>query len=230
MPKRLIFLIVFLVALALASEIILPAVVSEIVAQGMISQTGSENVSAKVQKSPAVLMLGGSFDQIKVDAVNARVDKIIFSEFTTVLKDVQLDMSALYSKRLIALKSVGNIDVTATITEAELARYINQSVKGIKNAVVTITPEKVQTTSTLSLGGFAIFSVTIEGKVVVDSQKIKFVTERFILNNSPVGSFGGGAFTEIPLVELKKLPFNVSVRDIVTEKGKIVIYADNHAK
>lgn len=230
MPKRLIYLVVFILVLVAAVEIAVPAVISNIVAQGMVSQTGSDSVSAKVHKRPALSMLGGSFDQIALSATNARAGKITFSEFTATLADVQLDMSTLLSKRLVVMKSVGQIDVTATIAEAELARYINQSVKGMKNAVVTITPDKIQATSALSFGGFATVGVTIEGKVVVDSQKIKFVTERFMLNNSPVGSIGGAAITEIPLVENNKLPFNVAVRDIVTEKGKIVIHADNRPK
>ncbi|MEA4817229.1 hypothetical protein SDC9_13547 [bioreactor metagenome] len=230
MPKRLIYLVVFILVLVAAVEIAVPAVISNIVAQGMVSQTGSDSVSAKVHKRPALSMLGGSFDQIALSATNARAGKITFSEFTATLADVQLDMSTLLSKRLVVMESVGQIDVTATIAEAELARYINQSVKGMKNAVVTITPDKIQATSALSFGGFATVGVTIEGKVVVDSQKIKFVTERFMLNNSPVGSIGGAAITEIPLVENNKLPFNVAVRDIVTEKGKIVIHADNRPK
>ena len=227
MPRRLIYVLVLFLMLAAVSELLLPSIVSEIVAQGMISQTGSDSVSAKAEKSPGFLMLGGSFDKINITAANARADKLTFSEFKATLSNVQLDMSTLFSRRLIAIKTVGRIDAAATITEAELAKYINQSVKGIKNAVVTINPDKIQATSSLSLGSFATVNVTIEGRVAVDSQKIKFVTERFMLNNSPVGSIGGAALTEIPLVELKKLPFNVSVRDIVTEKGKVVIYADN---
>lgn len=230
MPRRLLYLVAFILALAVATQFILPAVISEIVAQGMVSQTGSEDVNAKVEKWPALLMLGGSFDQIRLSATNAKTDKITFSDFNATLNDVRLDMSTLLSKRMVAMKSVGNVEVVAVISEAELARYINQSVKGVKNAVVKITPDKVQATSALSFGGFATVTVTIDGKIAVDSQRIKFVTERFALNNSPVGSIGGLALTEIPLVEHKKLPFNVSVRDIVTENGRIVIYADNRTK
>lgn len=227
MPKRLLYVLAFIAGCALIIQLVLPKVVSELVAQGMVNQTGSDNVSVKVEKSPALLMLGGSFDAIKINAVNAKTDKVTFGEVNAALNDVQLDINKLLSKRLIALKSVGNVELVATITEAELARLISQSVKGAKNVVVMINPDKVQAKSQLSLGSFAAVNVTIEGKIAVDSQRIKFVTERVILNNSPVGSLGGMAAAEIPLVENKKLPFDVSVRDIKTEKGKVLIYADN---
>lgn len=230
MPKRLLYLVAVILALAVATQFMLPALISEIVAQGMVNQTGSDDVSADVDKWPALLMLGGSFDKINLSAANARTDKITFSELTATLNDVQLDMGTLFNKRLIAMKSVGDVKVAAVISEAELARYLNQSVKGVKNAGVRITPEKVQATSALSFGSFATVTVTIEGKIAVDSHRIKFVTERFLLNDSPVGSIGGMAITEIPLVENNKLPFNVSVRDIVSENGRIVIHADNKPK
>ncbi len=230
MTKRLIVVLVVIVALIVAGEVLLPAVVSEIVAQGMISQTGSDSVNAQVAKKPALLMLAGQFDKITVDAANARADKLVFSRFHAVLTDVELDMNTLLTRRLVALKSVGAVDLTAVVTEDELARYLNQTVKGVKNAAVAITPGKVQATSSFAIGSFANVGITIEGRIVADNQKIKFVTEKFLLNNSLVGNIGGGMLTEIPLIEMKKLPFGVTVRDIVMEQGKIVIHADNGPK
>lgn len=227
MTKRPILILAVIVALFVAGEVLLPAAVSEIVAQGMTSQTGSDNVNARVEKSPALLMLAGRFDKITVDAVNARVDKLVFSQFHAVLTDVALDMNTLLSRRLVALTSVGAVDLTAEIGQDELARYLNQTVKGVKNAAVVITPGKVQATSSFAVGTFANVGITIEGRVVADDQKIKFVTEKFLFNNSLVGNIGGGVLTEIPLIEMKKLPFGVTVRDITMEQGKIVIHADN---
>lgn len=227
MIKRLMVMLGLVLALLAAGEALLPAAVSEIVAQGMISQTGSDSVNAQVAKRPAWLMLGGQFDQISVEAANARADKLVFSRFHAVLSDVALDMNTLLTRRLIMLKSVGAVELTAVVTEDELARYLNQTVKGVKNATVAITPGKVQATSSFAIGSFANVGITLEGRIVADSQKIKFVTEKFLLNNSLVGNIGGGMLTEIPLLDLKKLPFGVTVRDIAMEQGQIVIHAGN---
>ena len=43
------------------------------------------------------------------------------------------------------------------------------------------------------------------------------------------GNIGGSLLTEIPLVDLNKLPFHVSVRDIVMENGKVILYLDNRS-
>lgn len=231
MSKRLAAIILsLLLVLAVTGEWLLPSLLSQAVSNGLMDVLNSSQVVARLERRPALLMLGGGFDTITLDAVQAKTDKLTFSELHAVLTDVRLDMEALVSRRAVVLQSVGTVDLSAVITAEELAAYLNQSVKGIKNAVVTITPEKVQVSSSFSIGGFASLAITLDGKIVGDGQKIKFVTERFLLNNNLVGNLGGAVLAEIPLVDLKKLPFNVSVRDIVMEHGKVTLHTDNRPR
>lgn len=227
MTRRLVIGLGIIAVLLIASQVLLPMAVSDIVAQGMVSLTGSQNVRVNVEKNPALLMLGGKFDRITLAAQNAKTDKLTFSELHAVLQDVQIDMNTLISRRLVAVRSVGDVELSVVFQQEELARILNQSVKGIKNATVAITPDKVQASSNFAIGGFAQVAVTLEGKIVGEGQKIKFVTERFLLNNSHVGNIGGAVLTEIELADLSKLPFNVHTRNIVLEQGRVVIYTDN---
>lgn len=227
MTRKIIIGLGIICALLLASQLLLPLAIADIVAQGMVSLTGSENVKVDVAKRPALLMLGGKFDRISLNVQNAKTDKLTFSELNAELKDVQLDMNTLISRRLVAFQSIGDIELKAAFTQEELARYLNQTVKGIKNATVSITPDKVQASSHFAIGSFANVAITLEGKVVGDGKKIKFVTEQFLLNNNLVGNIGGAVLTEIPLFDLSKLPFDVHVRNIVLEQGRVVIYTDN---
>lgn len=230
MPKRLSVIMVVVLVLILAEELLLPRTVGGLVARGMVDATGTDQVVAEVAGRPAFLMLGGRFDDIRILAQNAQIDKIKFAELDATLRNVELDMGTLISRRTIVVKTVRDIDLTAVITREELTRYLNQSVKGIKNATVTMNGGKVQVSANLILGQLASLAVTLDGKVVGDGQKIKFVTDRFLLNNTVIGNIGGTVLTEIPLADLKKLPFGVEVRSITSENDKITIHADNRAK
>lgn len=223
---RLIIAVVLIIA---ASELLLPMLLSDAVAKGMRGLVGSEEVTVTLTKRPAFLMLGGNFDGITAQARQAKADKLIFDDMSIALKDVQLDMGALLARRTVAFRSVGDIDIRGTVTQDELARYLNQAVKGVKNAVVDIQSDKIKASSTFAIGGFANVAVSLEGKVVGDGQKIKFVTDRFLLNNRMTGNLGGTLLTEVPLVDLNKLPFHVNVRDIVMENGKVILYLDNRS-
>lgn len=223
-------LVIVIVLLLAAGELLLPMVLSDFVAKGMRGLVGSENVTVTLTKRPALLMLGGKFDVINLTAQQAKTDKIMFSDMDITLKDAQLDMGTLLSRRVVAFQSVGDVGIRATVTQEELAQYLNQNVKGVKNAVVDINADKIKASSTYAIGGFANVAVSLEGKIVGDGQKIKFVTDRFLINNRMTGNIGGSLLTEIAILDLNKLPFHVNVRDIVMQNGKVILYLDNHSQ
>lgn len=227
MGKRFVLGVIFLLILVTLSEFLLPVVMSNLVSQGLMSLTGSDRVVTKLTEKPAILMLDGKFDSIQIAADHAKIDKINFLAMNIALTNVQLDMAKLFASRLVALQSVGAVEITAILTQEELARYLNQTVKGVKNATVAVGAGKVKASSTYLIGGFANVAVSLEGRIVSDDQKIKFVTERFLINNMITGNLGGTLLTEIPLVDVNKLPFQVNVRDIVMEDGQVTLYLDN---
>lgn len=222
-------IILFIVMVIAAVQMILPKVVSDAVAQGLREMTGSKQVTAKVDKSPAILMLGGKFDKVTADASDVKTEKITFRTMNISLTGVDVDIQSLLTSRKLVLEKLSDVAITATLTQEELAAFLNSSVKGVKNAVVSINSGKVEVSSALTLGGFARVDVKFEGRIAGDreQQRITFVTDRFWLNNTPVGNIGGSLLTEVPLVDLKKLPFGVNVRDVVMEDGQVIIYTDN---
>jgi len=228
MKRWLSIVLIVILVLAVAGEFLLPQIASALVAKSMTNLVGSEAVRVTVSKRPALAMLAGEFDQVAVQTDNAKIDKIVFSHLDMALQGVELDMKALLSSHAVVIKSAQNINLTAVITQEELASYLNQSIKGVKKAVVTAKDGKIQVVGNLVLGPFATMAVTLEGKIIGDGQKLKFVTERFLINNSAIGQIGGGMLAEIPLVDLKKMPFGVTVRNIIMDEGKITVVADNH--
>jgi hypothetical protein len=228
MNKRLFLTLVAAVVIVLAGlALFLPQIVSQAVAQGMRGVLHSSQVTAQVEKSPSFLLLNGQFDKVRLTAKDAKPDKLSFSDMQADLSGVKLDMAELVSSRRVVLREVKEASLTASVAQDELARYLNQSVKGVKNAKVTVLAGKVQVAGTFGIGQIAQMTVTLEGRVVADGQKIKMVTEKILLNNSQVGSLGGSLMSDIQLVDVKSLPFGVAVRDIVADQGKITIFADN---
>ena len=228
MNKRLFLILFAAVGMALTGiALFLPQIVSQAVAKGMQGVLHSSQVTANVEKSPSFLMLDGQFDTVKLTAKDAKPDKIVFSDMQADLSGVKVDMVTLVSTRRVVLREVKEASLVAAVNQEELARYLNQTVKGVKNAKVTIQAGKVQVAGTFSIAQIAQMTVTLEGKVVAEGQKIKMVTEKILLNNSRVGNLGGALLADIQLVDVKSLPFGVTVRDIVADQGKITIFADN---
>ena len=216
-----------IVAVLIIANLILPDLVSSYAMQSLKKSTQSDAVTVQVDKTPAIMMLTGKFDQITVDTVNSKIDKITLSSMHAVLTDVQLDLNSLVTEKKFVLQSVRDLTVTGTISQIELARYLDTNVKGSEHAEVAITPDKVTLSTHLAIGSFVQVMITLEGQIVSDGQKLKFVTQRFLVNNTSVGNMGGTMLTEIPLLDLKKLPFGTTIQKIDLQNGQIVIVAGN---
>ena len=228
MGKRQLMILVALAGIVLAGlAIFLPQIVSQAVAQGMRGVLHSQQVTAKVEKSPSFLLLDGQFDRIHLAAKDAKPDKLLFSEMQAELGGVKIDMPVLISSGRVVLTAVEAASLTASVTQEELGRYLNQTVKGVKDAKVTVQGGRVQVAGTLGIGKIAQMTVTLDGRVVIDGQKLKLVTEKILLNNSQVGSIGGSLLADIQLVDVKSLPFGVSLRNVIADQGKITVFADN---
>lgn len=210
------------------SQFLLPAAVNEIVSGAMLSLTDTDKVEVQVEEFPAIYMLGGHFDRIAVRASDARADKIVFDAFEMNLKNIQIDMLNLILRRSLTLRSAEDITLRAVVSEAQLASTINQSVKGARDAEVSILPDKVTVRSKLAIGGLVSATVVLEGKIVAEDGQIVFKTHNASIDNALLGRFGGSVFTSLVLVDLNKLPFDVRVKNVALDDGKAMIYADNH--
>jgi len=215
--------------LVIAAQFLLPWLVSGFVARSVGDQIRAEQITAKVTKTPALLMLGGKFDEVAISAVKAQIGRIVFQEMSIVASAAAIDMTALLRDRRFVMESAGKIELSGVITQEELSRYLNANVKNVKNAVVTVRDGRVAIDAQLVIIGPIAVKVTLDGRIVGDDRQIRFVTEQFSLNDGLAGNISGALLTEIPLADLKQLPFAVGVREIVMEQGRIIVYMDSRS-
>lgn len=228
MIKRFVFFGGIIILLLLFSQFLVPAAISDVAAGAIKTLARAEKVEVEVKKFPAVLMLGGQFDEINIKAAGVQTERIVFDAIDLYVKQANLDMMALVRTRTLTMQAAGDIAIKGILSEAQLASTINKTVKGAKNAEVKISPDKVKVKSTISLGGIINAAIALEGKFIVVNDKIVFTTEHFNIDNGIIGKLGGSIFTDLVLVDLKQLPFDVVVKDIVLEEGRAVVYANNH--
>lgn len=227
MVKRLAFLAGFLVVAAVAAQLLLPAAVSDFAGDAVGSLTQARAAKARIETFPAAAMALGRFDRIWAEAEGAQIDKLTFDTLELAMTDARLDMKALLLERRFALQAAKEVTLRAAVSEKTLASLINRTVKGVKNTQVRITPERVSVKSQVTFGNFLQAAVRVEGKLRVADGQIVFLTEEVVLDHRGLGKFGASLFTDLALTDLNALPFNVTVKDIVLEEGRAVLYANN---
>ncbi len=205
----------------------IPKLVSDMIGKSVATLTNADKVDIEVNKNPALLMLNGQFDDIIIKAERAKTDKVVFDQFDINLHNVHIDMGNLMKTHQLTNASIEDVAIHAYVSQEELANTINKSVKGAKDAKVEITPEQVKVFSLLNIGGLINAQIRLEGTIVGEAGKIVFKTEKFHIDNGIIGNFSGKLFTDLVLLDLDKLPFNVEVKSVVLEQGRAVIVADN---
>ncbi|MBP2640590.1 MAG: hypothetical protein H6Q66_1541 [Firmicutes bacterium] len=215
--------------LGIAAQFVLPWLVSDFIARSVGNQMQTEQITAKVTKTPAFLMLGGTFDEVAISAVKAQTGRLVFQEMNVVISAASIDMPALLRDRRLVLSSAEKIELSGVITQEELSRYLNANVKYVKNAAVTVRDGRVAIDAQLVIIGPIAVKVNLDGRIVGDDRQIRFVTEHFSLNDGLAGNISGALLTEIPLADLRQLPFAVGVREIVMEQGRIIVYMDSRS-
>lgn len=227
MLKRLTILGGFFIILIVLGQIFLPMVVSQGITQAVKALGGAEKAEVRVEQFPAVWMLTGNFDRVTVKAGPVQMEKAAFEEVDALFEGVKIDLPTLLLDQKLTVESIDKAALRAVVSEQTLAALINEKVKGAEEAHVKITPEKVTAKSTLTLGKFMKAQVVLEGKIIASDNRIVFTTENFNVDNPLLGKLGGAVFTDLVLADFQKLPFDVQVKKVVQEDGKVVIEADN---
>lgn len=226
MGKRLFFTVILLILVLWAgTEVLLPALAAKQVERAMTDTLTAQRVSAQVESHPAVALLVGRLGTVTVDAVGAHFDKLPVSQMSAVFRDLVVEPRALLTARTVQIQHLGGFDANFVFSAEDLAAYLNQTVKGFKNIAVVVTANHVQVTGQFAAGVVPL-RLTLDGRVVGEGTQVKFVTERFLLNDTVVaGSWGGRGLAEIPLADLGRLPFPLTIREVVMDQNRVVVRA-----
>jgi len=227
MFKGLTILGIFIILLIGISQMFLPALLANRLTTAMQTRLQTEQVVANVEQSPAVTMLLGRFDTIDIKAENAVLNKVQFDELNLHVNKAQLDLQKLLFAQSFSVQTAQDISLKGVLSEQQLAAALSQKESKLQDVKVQVTPDQIHIQGGIPLLGKSI-SVTVEGRLLVDQNRILFRMEKVDIKNALLGKMGSNLFNDLVLVDLNKLPFDVMLTKVEQEDGKVVITADNH--
>jgi len=227
MFKGLTILGIFIILLIGISQMFLPALLANRLTAAMQTRLQTEQVVANVEQSPAVTMLLGRFDTIDIKAENAVLNKVQFDELNLHVNKAQLDLQKLLFAQSFSVQTAQDISLKGVLSEQQLAAALSQKESKLQDVKVQVTPDQIHIQGGIPLLGKSI-SVTVEGRLLVDQNRILFRMEKVDIKNALLGKMGSNLFNDLVLVDLNKLPFDVMLTKVEQEDGKVVITADNH--
>ena len=185
----------FLAASIAFSEIVTPLAASWWLDQALnkVMPARQHNVSAR--SLPGVTLWLGQFDSVKSVAEEARIDGLKIQEARVTIADARLDMAELAGNSRIAVKQVRDLQIMLKVNEKDLADYLGNKVKEVKNPSVKILKDKIEIRSDVDLGILKL-AVGVDGRIVGDASSIRFRSDRLEVKNAGGLNFGA-LFAEI---------------------------------
>jgi len=227
MFKGLTILGIFIILLIGISQMFLPALFANRLTAAMQTRLQTEQVVSNVEQSPAFMMLLGRFNTIDIKAENAALNKVQFDELDLHVNKAQLDLQQILFAQHFSIQNAEEISLKGVLSEQQLAAALSQKENKLQDVKVQVTPEKIHIQGGIALLGKSI-SVTVEGRLIMDQNRILFRMEKVDIKNALLGKMGSNLFNDLVLVDLNKLPFDVRLTKIEQEDGKVIITADNH--
>ncbi|HEY3313945.1 MAG TPA: DUF2993 domain-containing protein [Bacillota bacterium] len=229
MRRIIVLTVVFFLALALVTELVLPSVIARGVAGGLRSALGPGDFKVQLKAYPSLKMLTGRFDQITIESTNVQSAGLVIDQLTATISQVQVNLRDFLAKK-ITVNRGSSVDVKLTISEKNLKQYVMADVKGVKDPRLVIEPGKVVAGGYLTFGGKDYFVVS-EGRFVVkDGGKIGLELFKLAIDDQelPAGLISkvmqliGGPDL---FIDMYKFPIPLEAKEVQMNQGNLVIVA-----
>lgn len=213
---------IVIIILCVLSQLVLPVIASRTVASRLNVLLDTQDVKADISSVPALLLALGHIGSLDVTAEHGRLGKVRIESMHLTGDGVSLDLGELSSGRF-AISSADRLELIGVVTEANLEEYLEKSVKKLKNAKVTMTPEGVRATGQLTLLGKAA-DVSLEGTFEAADEGIYLRTRRVQIKNSRLGrNLNMNLFTDFLIVDVNKIKLPLTADEVVMEKGRAIV-------
>ena len=208
-------------------EAVLPRIGSGALDMAIRNALKTDTVEVNARTFPACMMLFGRIGNIDVEAENGMLGHLRAAKLTLHGEGVQMPPDVLVNHNF-AVTGADVLTLTGVVTADNLAEYLNNDVKEINDAKVTITKEQVLADATTKVMGRTA-DVHIEGVFFIEDNKIclrltNVKVKKVFFGRDLTANF----FERIDIYDFNRLNMPVELDEAVHEDGQVVLKASRH--
>ena len=234
MKKFLAVILILIAVIAVASEIILPSVVTNILKEQIVKATHAQEVQLSLTSSPNAKIILGNVDKIYSTASYTEIGGVNFEALTLDAEKVSVDVMEIISptpnlndsqRADKILKSAGKIELSGIITEDGLKNFIENKVDQLDNAQIKITENEASASGEIKFLGRTA-DVDIAGNFFLDDGNIYFKATRLDVRNTLVRNVQIDRYLgDVKILESSQLPIGLKFSSVQMRNGDILITA-----
>ena len=234
MKKVLAAILILLAIIAVALEVILPRVVTNILKEQIVKATHAQEVQLVIDNVPNAKIAIGNADKIYASAKSSEIGNVNFEALTLDAEKVSVDIMEIISptpnlndkqRADKILKSAEKIELSGIVTEDGLKDFIERKVDQLDNAQIKITENEATASGQVKVFGRNA-DVDVAGNFFLENDDIYFKATRLDVRNTLVRNVQIDRYLgDIKILESSQLPIGLKFSSVQMRNGEVLITA-----
>lgn len=224
MKKFLLFLLVLIIALVVASQFLLPSFIGSRIESQLNETLKPTAQTVNVEAQPAFKILYGEVDRVYGTLENIKLGKLNFASFQYDAKQILVNPISLLASQQIDIVSVGTASIDGTINKADLATFLsNEAGSDIQDVQVDISKDNISLTGKMNVGMVFKGDVKLDGNLELKGNTLLFSPKKFTINGATIPGMTSNVLESTQIYDFNNFPIPVKAESLTVDNGEILI-------
>ena len=198
MKKFLLFLLVLIIALVVASQFLLPSFIGSRIESQLNETLKPTAQTVNVEAQPAFKILYGEVDRVYGTLENIKLGKLNFASFRFDAKQIL---------------------VNGTINKADLATFLsNEAGSDIQDVQVDISKDNISLTGKMNVGMVFKGDVKLDGNLELKGNTLLFSPKKFTINGATIPGMTSNVLESTQIYDFNNFPIPVKAESLIKAK------------
>ena len=224
MKKFLLFLLVLIIALAAATQFLLPSYISSRIEKQLNDSLKPSAQTVNVESQPGFKLLYGEADHVYGSLDDVKLGKLNFANFNYDATQILVNPISLLASQEIDVVRVGNSSIDGIVTNEDLATFLStQAGSEIQDVKVNINKDNISLTGNMNVGMVFKGSVRLDGNLELKDNTLLFAPKKFTINGATIPGLTSNVLEATEIYNFNNFPIPVKAESLTIDNGEIHI-------
>lgn len=223
--KKIIGIIIFLGAIFLGTQYMIPTFVNHQVEQNFYQNFEIEKADVNVNTFPAFYLLLGDIDNLNVELSGVKIKSgLRFEKLELRAKAIKYNLGELVKSHNLQISSMQDGKIEAILMQKDLNDFLQTKLSGIKNTEIKIENNVVLLKGDIDIAGMIKGHAKIKGNLFLNKNALVFSPLEFSIGGINILGINQSMLSDINIYNFNDFPVKVEAYKIVTENGKLHLF------
>lgn len=167
----------------------------------------------------------GQIQRVTVEGNRVQTAGLVYEHVKINFTDLIFDWHKLLTNGMFIATRIGGGEVSASLDQQALERYLKTRVDAVENLQVDIQSDKISVSGELKLGDMSLGTITLEGVPLLKNNHLVLLPNGLRFNRWGINEVQSSLMKAIDIYDFRQFPIRVTAKEVKMTKGVIVVTA-----